>query len=145
MAFRKIKMTNVESTETSLTDPLIILNQSSTSDVDLGFLSRRGPNAYGGLVRDSATSKFYLIDSISLNTSNVDDISAIDGTLIKGDLEVKGIEVQTTFVLPKGVSGERPASPVEGQMWFNTATKMFEGYDGTTWQQLIPSQFQSTP
>ena len=38
MAFRKIKMTNVESTDTTLTDPLIILNQHSTSDVDLGFL-----------------------------------------------------------------------------------------------------------
>tara|TARA_Y200000002_G_C22249742_1_gene483259 strand:- start:46 stop:480 length:435 start_codon:yes stop_codon:yes gene_type:complete len=144
MAFRKIKMTNVESTDTTLTDPLIILNQHSTSDVDLGFLSRRGPNAYAGLVRDSATSKFYLIDSIALNTQTIDDISAIDGTLLQGDLQVKGIEIQTTFVLPKGVTGERPTSPVEGQMFFNTQTKMFEGWDGTEWKQLVPSQFTTT-
>ena len=47
--------------------------------------------------------------------------------------------------LPAGTTAQRPASPVEGQMYFNTETRMFEGWDGLEWQQLVPSQFQSTP
>ena len=50
-----------------------------------------------------------------------------------------------THILPKGTAAQRPASPVEGMMWFNTTTKMFEGYDGTAWVQFVPSTFQSTP
>ena len=37
-------------------------------------------------------------------------------------------------VLPK--SGTAPASPVEGQLYFNTANKKTYVYDGTTWQSL---------
>ena len=33
----------------------------------------------------------------------------------------------------------------EGDMVFNTTTKMFEGYNGTAWVQLVPSTFTSTP
>ena len=34
-------------------------------------------------------------------------------------------------MLPKGTAAQRPSTPAEGMMWFNTTTKMFEGYDGT--------------
>ena len=44
-----------------------------------------------------------------------------------------------TWVAPKGTEANRPASPVEGQFYFNTDTKIFEGYDGTSWIQLVPS------
>jgi|TARA_R110002074_G_scaffold336462_1_gene506984 hypothetical protein len=48
-------------------------------------------------------------------------------------------------VLPKGTTAQRPASPVQGQMYFNTETVMFEGYNGTTWITIIPSTLQQTP
>ena len=51
----------------------------------------------------------------------------------------------TTWVAPKGTEAQRPASPVEGQFYFNTDTKIFEGYDGTNWIQLVPSTLQIIP
>jgi hypothetical protein len=50
-----------------------------------------------------------------------------------------------TFTLPKGTTAQRPGTPSEGMMYFNTETKMFEGYDGTNWVQLVPSTFTETP
>ena len=73
---------------------------------------------------------------------------ATPGPIVHADLDgdVTGnVEVTTTFVLPKGAAQQRPASPVEGMMFFNSTTKMFEGYDGTNWVQLIPSTFVETP
>jgi len=51
----------------------------------------------------------------------------------------------TEFRLPKGLTADRPSSPVAGMMFFNEGTNMFEGYDGTSWVQFVPSTFQSTP
>jgi len=229
MAFRKIQVSNLQSTESAVKDPLLILNQDSSEDVDSGFLAKRGVSTYSGLVRDSATAKFYLIESINLVTNSLNDISAVDGTLSKGILELNSLNATTIYVtgasgaihttnlvtenigywpadptdttkhiltvgdattpaeyignvtgnvtgnvvgniegniinslgqpvvdnsgalnptrfkVPKGLTSERPTPAAEGDMWFNTETKMFEGYDGTAWQQLVPSQFQSTP
>ena len=48
------------------------------------------------------------------------------------------LQVNDSYILPKGTAAQRPASPVEGMMWFNTTTNMFEGYDGTNWIQFHP-------
>lgn len=150
MTFRKIQTTNLVSTETAFTDPLIILNKDGTTATDVGFLSRTGNDTYTGLIRDSDTSKYYLIDSIDMTNQATNDISATDSSITKATLVLDTIEVtsltaDSSFVLPKGTEANRPASPVEGQMYFNTETRMFEGWDGLDWQQLVPSQFQSTP
>jgi hypothetical protein len=149
MTFRKIQTTNLVSTETAFTDPLIILNKDGTTATDVGFLSRTGNDTYTGLIRDSDTSKYYLIDSIDMTNQATNDISATDSSITKATLVLDTIEVtsltaDSSFVLPKGTEANRPASPVEGQMYFNTETKMFEGYNGTAWKQLIPSEYQET-
>ena len=149
MTFRKIQTTNLVSTETAFTDPLIILNKDGTTATDVGFLSRTGKDTYTGLIRDSDTSKYYLIDSIDMTNQATNDISATDSSITKATLVLDTIEVtsltaDSSFVLPKGTEANRPASPVEGQMYFNTETKMFEGYNGTAWKQLIPSEYQET-
>jgi len=51
----------------------------------------------------------------------------------------------TSFRVPKGLAVNRPSPAAEGMMWFNTTTKMFEGYDGTNWIQFIPSTYQLIP
>jgi len=149
MTFRKIQTTNLVSTETAFTDPLIILNKDGTTATDVGFLSRTGNDTYTGLIRDSDTSKYYLIDSIDMTNQATNDISATDSsiskaTLVLDTIEVTSLTADSSFVLPKGTAANRPASPVEGQMYFNTETKMFEGYNGTAWKQLIPSEYQET-
>ena len=95
MAFRKIKVTNLDSNDSKFQDPLLILNQGSSEDVDIGFLSKRGVSNYSGLVRDSATSKFILIDQITLLSNALNDIDAVDGSLVKGTLEANVIEANT--------------------------------------------------
>ena len=55
------------------------------------------------------------------------------------------LAVNDSYTLPKGAGHQRPASPAEGMMFFNTTTKMFEGYDGTNWIQFIPSTYQLIP
>lgn len=43
----------------------------------------------------------------------------------------------TGFILiPKGTTAERPVSPVNGEMRYNTDTNQFEGYQGGAWGQL---------
>jgi hypothetical protein len=43
----------------------------------------------------------------------------------------------TGFMLvPKGTTAERPVSPVDGEMRYNTTTNQFEGYQGGAWGQL---------
>ena len=56
-----------------------------------------------------------------------------------GDLYVNGdatISSTGAITVPVGTSAQRPATPVQGMIRFNTTTNKFEGYDGTTWQNL---------
>ena len=147
MAFRKINLGVTTSEVVDFTDSLMVLGKGNTTPTDIGILGKIGANTYTGLVRDSAEQKFYLIDSVTLTSATPNDvnplqISKADLTLDK--LEATEVEISTTFVLPKGSTAARPTSPVEGQMWFNTDTKMFEGYNGTEWKQLIPSTYNET-
>ena len=40
------------------------------------------------------------------------------------------------MLIPKGTTAERPVSPVNGEMRYNTDTNQFEGYQGGAWGQL---------
>jgi|TARA_R110002074_G_scaffold22542_3_gene68678 hypothetical protein len=150
MGFRGIQSTNIISTDVGLTDPLLILNKSGTTAVDVGFLGKIGSVTYAGLVKDSATDEFLLINSVELSPNTVNDVNALDSSIVKGnlsagDITADEITINTTFVHPKGTAAQRPASPVAGQTWFNTDTSLFEGYDGTGWIQFIPSTYVYIP
>jgi hypothetical protein len=40
------------------------------------------------------------------------------------------------MLIPKGTTAERPVSPANGYMRYNTTTSQFEGYQGGAWGQL---------
>jgi hypothetical protein len=40
------------------------------------------------------------------------------------------------MLIPKGTTAERPVSPVNGEIRYNTTTAQFEGYQGGAWGQL---------
>tara|TARA_B110000858_G_scaffold193398_1_gene245827 strand:+ start:55 stop:924 length:870 start_codon:yes stop_codon:yes gene_type:complete len=289
MAFRGIQTTNIISTDVGLTDPLLILNKTGDSTTDVGFLGKIGPITYAGLVKDSATNEFLLISQIELSATTVNDVNALDASIVKGSITVGTLTADTivatnvtgntagthtgnvtgnvtgqvtgslignvtgrlygdvhgdvtsptslepiittgpvrdtltihdahidkikapgtngatilntsgattlsghnvhltgslygdlgdtlandpvltvgtgnndsqlavtvasideltvndSMILPKGTAAQRPSTPAEGMMWFNTTTKMFEGYNGTAWVQLVPSEFEYTP
>lgn len=140
MAFRKINLHQMtDSTVTDFTDSVLVLGKDNTSVTDVGFLGKIGTDKYAGLIYDSATQEFLLIDDVTA-TNTTNDVSSDPATF--GDLNLNGITVNTKIVLPKGTAAQRPSNPEEGQMWFNTETKMFEGYDGTQWQVFVPAQLQ---
>jgi len=147
VAFRTIQVTNLNSVETTFSDSIMILNKSGTAGQDVGWLGKTAANSYAGLIKDGDDGKFYVVSNVTLGSPTVNDVNPLNitaGTLV-ANIETESVTVTNTFVLPKGTAAQRPASPVEGQMWFNTTTKMFEGYDGTSWVQLVPSTFTETP
>lgn len=140
MAFRKIQTTNLTSTETSFSDPVIVLGKDNTTPSDIGFLGKLSVNTYSGLVRDYETQKYYLIENyVSTDANNsISPIASDKATLVVGALETD------SFIVPNGTTSNRPSSPSQGQLFFNTSTNMFEGYNGTAWVQLVPSTYVET-
>ena len=67
-------------------DNLLFLGKDSAADKDVGFLGRTGATSYAGLVRDSATNEFLLINSITISNNTVNDVNALDASLSKGTL-----------------------------------------------------------
>tara|TARA_R110002020_G_C16321697_1_gene774855 strand:- start:7 stop:438 length:432 start_codon:yes stop_codon:yes gene_type:complete len=47
-------------------------------------------------------------------------------------LDISAIEDKTVS-LPIGTTLSRPGAANEGEFWFNTTTKQFEGFNGTNW------------
>ena len=81
--------------------------------------------------------------ALNLNTHKV--INIVAGT-VAGDA-VEYVQFSSSFVnptftgtgfmlIPKGTTAERPVSPVDGEMRYNTDTNQFEGYQGGAWGQL---------
>ena len=164
---RKLNLQMANSQVTDFDDSLIVVGRNNTTDVDIGFLGRKPDNEYAGLVRDSDTANFILIETVVLENNQLNDVSALDSTLVKATLQVGTLEADnltvggtemasqsyvdnaianinthTEIILPKGVN--RPANPSEGQLFFNTTTKMFEGYDGTNWIVFVPATYTET-
>jgi hypothetical protein len=137
MAFRKIQVSNLQSLDTAIDDSIIVVGKSNTSPTDIGILGKIGTNEYAGLVRDAETSTFYLIDSYTSSISN-NDIDA-NNVILKGSLAVSTLEADVSIVVPSGTTVNRPNSPVAGQIWFNTDTSTFEGYDGSQWIIFLPA------
>jgi hypothetical protein len=66
-------------------------------------------------------------------------IAAFTNPTFTGNLTVTGNGTfqGTGFVLiSKGTTAQRPVSPVNGQIRYNTDTNQFEGYQGGQWGQL---------
>lgn len=45
-------------------------------------------------------------------------------------------QFESNLILPAGTTAERPASPVQGAVRFNTTDSIYEGYSGTEWVPL---------
>ena len=79
------------------------------------------------------------LTGLAVGTVNGDSVeySQLVGLLVNptlsGDVTMSG----TAFVLiPKGTTAQRPVSPVDGEMRYNTDTSQFEGYANGAWGQL---------
>jgi hypothetical protein len=65
--------------------------------------------------------------------------AAFTNPTITGNLTVTGngtFQGTGFLLIPKGTTAERPVSPVNGEIRYNTTTSQFEGYQGGAWGQL---------
>ena len=76
---------------------------------------------------------------------NVDTTGEVDGSaLIKSGTEYVASSNNTgAMIMPVGTTAQRPASPVQGMVRFNTDTTKFEGYNGTDWINLVEENWGS--
>ena len=109
-----VNTTNIVSAEEFYTGDILIKDNFITTTVGNNNLELRG-NSGGGVFLE--TTKF---------TSNV--ISNVDDIIVQPNTG-KNLKFDTTgaVVLPKGTTANRP-TPVAGDMRFNTATGIFEGF-----------------
>lgn len=81
--------------------------------------------------------------NLDLNTHKI--VNLVAGS-VAGDA-VEYVQFSSAFVnptftgtgfmlIPKGTTAERPVSPVNGEIRYNTTTSQFEGYQGGEWGQL---------
>lgn len=66
-----------------------------------------------------------------LNYRNVKD----NRVAVEIDNEVK-LQTTNVVLIPKGTTGERPLSPVNGHMRYNTSTNEFEFYQNSAWRKV---------
>lgn len=84
---------------------------------------------------------YYTDERVEAHLDSGTSTPTLASATINGTVTADTVEVSNGFVLPKGTS--HPANPVEGQMWFNTSTKKFEGFDGTSWIVFSPEDWGS--
>jgi hypothetical protein len=79
----------------------------------------------GSIAADGQTQ---ITGPLNFNTQNIDGTPTFTGNVTFSS---------TGFVkIPAGTIAERPASPVQGEIRFNTDYGVYEGYYGVTWNQL---------
>lgn len=76
---------------------------------------------------------------------NVDNTGEVDGSaLIKSGTDYVASSNNTgAMIMPVGTTAQRPSSPVQGMVRFNSDTTKFEGYNGTDWINLVEENWGS--
>lgn len=111
------------------------VNELSDTDGLLNHVSNTDSLIEGG------TNLFYTDERVEAHLDSGTSTPTLASATITGTVTADTVEVSNGFVLPKGTL--HPANPVEGQMWFNTSTKKFEGFDGTGWIVFSPEDWGS--
>ena len=103
-------------------------NQISLEEVAINPVAVTSVNGQSGVV------------SLNLNDiADVDTTSVADGAgLIKEGSDYVATTNNTgAMIMPVGTTAQRPGSPVQGMIRFNTTTSKFEGYNGSDWINLV--------
>ena len=118
--------------------------------------------AYSGLYRISAAStndfNYVLNASVTAGSGTcsytkkaslpvVGNVSITGNEYVGGDLEVAGnpyFKANTAIKIPSGTTAQRPSTPIQGQLRYNTTTSNTEIYNGTTWEEVGGGPFDAT-
>jgi hypothetical protein len=138
--------TGAFTTATATTGNITTINATTinTTTLDLTNLEVTNIKAKDGTasatIADSTgvmTIASSVLTTTDINGGTIDNVT-LGGTLAgTPTFSGNGTYSSTGFLLiPKGTTAERPVSPVNGEIRYNTDTSQFEGYQGGAWGQL---------
>ena len=141
MGLTRPRFSQFDTTISSISDPITVLNKSSTlANVDVGFIINRN----GGALANTAIFWNESANTFALAfTTNTGELPNANIAISEyANLKINTLTADTaTFSstgaikIPTGNTAQRTAGTT-GQIRFNTSTSQFEGYQGTSWSSL---------
>ena len=145
MGLTRPRFSQFDTTISSISDPITVLNKSSTlANIDIGFLMNRNGGISSNIAlfwRESANS---FVLAFSANTGEITQSVTNSNITISeyANLRINTLTADTaTFSstgaikIPSGNTLQR-TSGTTGEIRFNTSTSQFEGYQGASWSSL---------
>jgi len=128
-------------TQTTISSTWANTTLSDIATALTGSLAADGQTPMTGALDMNSQKVINLLNgTLSTDAINLGQLTAaLTNTTITGNLTVTGNGTfqGTGFVLvSKGTTAQRPASPVAGQIRYNTDNNQFEGYANGAWGQL---------
>jgi hypothetical protein len=103
---------------------------SGDTTTGFGFQTTGEADIYAsGSVIVSVTSAGATVNGNETVTGNL----TVTGTVTAGSFNFGGTGA---IQIPSGTTAQRPASPVQGQIRYNSTTNNYEGYDGVEWDPM---------
>ena len=145
MPLTRPRFSQFDTTISSISDPITVLNKSSTqANIDIGFLMNRdgGISSNVALFWRQSANTFVL--AFSSNTGEITGSVSNSNIAITeyANLRINTLTADTaTFSstgaikIPSGNTLQR-TSGTTGEIRFNTSTSQFEGYQGASWSSL---------
>lgn len=100
------------------------------------------------VITPAAGQKVDVAGNIEADDVNVtDDLTVGDDATITGDLSVAGLgsfNSTAAVKIPVGTTGERPGTPIAGQLRYNSTLDQAEIYSGTEWKAVGGSPFDAS-
>jgi len=107
----------------------IVSNNSSATAPATTYAYQWWPDTTAGLlkIRNSANNAWVTVGTLA--STNL-GLASLAGATFTGDVI---LGTTTALELPDGTTGERPGSPVNGMIRYNTTLTQFEGYKAGNW------------
>jgi len=107
----------------------IATNNSGATEPTPAYAYQWWPDTTTGLlkIRNAANSAFVTVGTLA--STNL-GLASLAGATFTGDVI---LGTTTALELPDGTTGQRPGSPVNGMIRYNTTLNQFEGYKASAW------------
>jgi hypothetical protein len=141
MALTRPKIGQLQTSTSSISDPITVLHQGATSaNVDVGFLFNRANGLVSNVALYWNETGNSFVTAFTGNTGVTDSNITVTSyaSLITGGITASGNIVQTGtgyHTIPVGTTAQRPGTAASGMIRYNTTLSSFEGY-GSAWSSL---------
>ena len=107
----------------------IATNNSGATEPTTTYAYQWWPDTTTGLlkIRNAANSAWVTVGTLA--STNL-GLASLAGATFTGDVI---LGTTTALELPDGTTGQRPGSPVNGMIRYNTTLNQFEGYKASAW------------